>query len=340
MATSIWFWIVFTAFVLLLLVLDLGVFHRKAHAIRVREAALWSAFWIGLALLFNAGVWYVAGAETALQFLAGYLVEKSLSVDNIFVFVVIFSYFRVPAEYQHRVLFWGILGALVMRGLFIGIGAVMLARFDWIIYIFGAILLYTAFKLATNDEPPIDPADSRVVRWTRAILPFTGRLHGARFFTVEDGRRVATPLFLVLVLVEFSDIIFAVDSIPAIFAITRDPFVVFTSNVFAILGLRALYFVLAGVIGRFYLLHYGLAVILGFIGVKMLLSDVYHVPIGISLGVIAVTLAVTIVLSLRYPKRDSKSVAEPAPVEADGDSGREDARPKDRRARPVRARRP
>ena len=314
MATSIWFWVIFNVFVLGLLVLDLGVFHRHAHTVRVREATLWSVFWITLALLFNAGIWYFAGPRPALQFLTGYLVEKSLSVDNIFVFVLIFSYFRVPAEYQHRVLFWGILGALIMRGLFIAIGALMLERFDWVIYFFGALLLYTAFKMATNHEAPVDPEHSRIATWTRKVLPFTGRYHGSKFWVVENGRRVATPLFLVLVMVEFSDIIFAVDSIPAIFAITRDPFIVYTSNVFAILGLRALYFVLAGVIGRFHLLHYGLAVILGFIGVKMLLADVYHVPVGISLGVIAVVLTATVVLSLRYPKVEPVKAGPPPPT--------------------------
>ena len=311
MATSIWFWVVFTAVVLALLVLDLGVFHRNPHQVRVREALWWSVFWIALSLIFNAGIWYFSGSVPALQFLTGYLVEKSLSVDNIFVFVMIFSYFRVPAEYQHRVLFWGVLGALIMRGIFIAIGAAMLARFHWVIYLFGGMLLFTAYRMWTQDEVPFDPETSRITTWTRRLLPFTGRYDGARFFTVENGRKVATPLLLVLILVEFSDIIFAVDSIPAIFAITSDPFIVYTSNVCAILGLRALYFVLAGVIGKFHLLRFGLAIILGYIVVKMMLTSVFHIPVTISLAVIAVVLGATVALSLRYPDKDPTATPGP-----------------------------
>ena len=312
MATSLWFWVVFNAFVLLLLLLDLGVFHRKAHAVSLREGVVWSIVWTVLALAFNAGLWLLEGSTIGLQFFTGYVVERSLSVDNIFVFVVIFSYFRVPPAYQHRVLFWGILGALLMRGLFIGIGALMVERFHWVLYVFGALLVYTAIKMATSDdESPIDPGESRVTRLTTRLLPFTSRYDGAKFFTIENGHRVATPLLLVLVLVEVSDVIFAVDSIPAIFAITRDPFIIYTSNVFAILGMRALYFVLAGVMDKFHLLRYGLAVILGFIGVKMLIEGWVHIPIGISLGFIALVLIVTVILSLKYPAPASETLPDP-----------------------------
>ena len=322
MATSIWFWVVFNAFVLLLLLLDLGVFHRKAHAVSVREAVFWSIAWTVLALAFNAGLWALEGPTIALQFLTGYVVERSLSIDNIFVFVVIFSYFRVPPAYQHRVLFWGILGALVMRGLFIAIGALMVERFHWILYVFGALLVYTAIKMATSDEEsPIDPGDSRISRLTTRLLPFTSRYDGARFFTVEHGRRVATPLLLVLVLVEFSDVIFAVDSIPAIFAITLDPFLIYTSNVFAILGMRALYFVLAGVMDKFHLLRYGLAIVLGFIGVKMLIEGWIHIPVGVSLAVIGIVLTVTVLLSLKYPAPKSETLPDPTRPREDGPPG-------------------
>lgn len=302
METNIWFWVLFNAFVLLLLALDLGVFHREAHAVSVREAAVWSAIWISLALLFNAGIYLYAGAEPGLEFLTGYLIEKSLSVDNIFVFVLIFSYFGVPPMYQHRVLFWGILSALVMRGTLIAVGAYLLKQFHWIIYLFGAFLVFTGIRMALRQEHEIDADANPVVRFVRRLIPVTPEYHKEKFFIREGGRLVATPLFVVLILVEVTDLIFAVDSIPAIFAVTDDPFLVYTSNVFAILGLRSLYFLLAGVVDKFHLLKLGLAVILVFVGIKMLLVDIYKIPTALSLGVIATILALAIGGSLLFPK--------------------------------------
>ena len=303
MQANIWFWVGFNAFILLLLALDLGVFHRKAHEIKFKEAVWWSIFWVSLSLLFNLGIFLYAGQEPALQFLTGYLIEKALSVDNIFVMVVIFGYFGVPAMYQHRVLFWGILGALVMRGTFILVGTVLIHKFHWIIFVFGVLLVYTGAKLAFRDEDPVDFEDNAILRLARRFIRVTPAYHGKHFFTIENGRRVATPLFVVLLMIEFTDLIFAVDSIPAIFAVTTDPFIVYTSNVLAILGLRSLYFLLANVVDKFRYLKYGLAFILVFVGVKMLISDVYKVPVAASLGVIAATLIVTIVLSLMAERR-------------------------------------
>ena len=301
METNFWLWAGFIGFVLTMLALDLGVFHRKAHVIQPKEAGIWTAVWVSLALSFSAGLWIFEDSATALTFLTGYVIEQSLSVDNIFVIVLIFSYFGVPAKYQHRVLFWGIIGAVMMRGLFIGLGALLLARFHWIIYIFGAMLVITGIRMAFKQDEEFDGESNVVVRWSRRFMPFTSRYDGQKFFTVEHGRRVATPLLLVLVLVEFTDLIFAIDSIPAIFAITSDPFLVFTSNIFAILGLRSLYFLLAHVVHKFHFLKYGLAVILTFVGTKMLLESVVEVPIFVSLGVIVGTLAVSIIASLMYP---------------------------------------
>ena len=302
MATNIWFWILFNAFVLVLLALDLGVFHRDAHAVSMREAGIWSVVWISIALLFNLGIYLWVGPHEALQFLTGYLIEKSLSVDNIFVFVLIFGYFGVPAKYQHRVLFWGILSALVMRGTLIGLGAFLLHQFHWIIYIFGAFLVFTGIRMLFKQEHEIDADANPVVKLVRRVIPVTSEYHGSRFFIREAGRLVATPLIVVLALIEVSDIVFALDSIPAIFAVTQDPFLVYTSNIFAILGLRALYFLLAGVINKFHLLQIGLAIVLTFVGVKMLIEDIYAVPIGLSLGIIAAVLAAAVVGSLLFPK--------------------------------------
>jgi len=299
MATSIWFWVVFNGLVLIMLALDLGVFHRRAHEVRLREAAIWSTVWVTLALVLNVVIYFMAGREPALQYLTGYLIEKSLSVDNLFVFIPIFSYFGVPAQLQHRVLYWGILDALVMRGLFIAMGVYLIEQFDWVMYVFGALLLITGARMILRDEEPFDADTNRVVRLARRLLPIEPRYHGSKFFVKIDGRHFVTPLFLTLILVEISDILFAVDSIPAIFAVTRDPFIVYTANVMAILGLRAMYFLLAGVLPRFHKLRYGLAFILMFVGVKMLVEDVLHVPIALSLGVIAVALAGTMVWSLR-----------------------------------------
>ena len=303
-ATNIWLWIGFVAFVLAMLALDLGVFHRKAHEVKPGEAAIWVAVWVSLALVFAAGLWYFKGGSVALTFLTGYVIEESLSVDNLFVMVVIFEYFAVPALCQHRVLFYGILGALVMRGLFIGLGALLLQKFEWILYVFGAMLLFTGIRMLFKHDEEFDGDNNRIVRMVRKLVPMTQDYHGKHFFVVENGRRIATPLLLVLVLVEFTDLIFAVDSIPAIFGITRDPFLVFTSNIFAILGLRSLYFVLAAVIEKFYLLKYGLSVILSFIGVKMLIENWVHIHILLSLGVVVGTLALSIVVSLIWPARE------------------------------------
>ncbi len=307
MASSIGLWVGFTLVVLVLLFLDLGVFHREAREVSRKEAGIWSAVWISLALVFNAGIYYTNGSEPALEFLAGYLIEKSLSVDNIFVFLLIFSYFSVPLAYQHRVLFWGILGALVMRGIFIALGATLLHYFHWIIYIFGAFLIFTGIKLAISEETESDPEDNPAIRLLRRILPVTDKYESQHFFVRRGGQLFATPLLVVLVSVESTDLVFAIDSIPAIFAVTDDPFIVYTSNVFAILGLRALYFLIAGVLDLFVYLRIGLGVVLGFVGVKMLLVDVYPIPIGLSLGVIALVLTATIVASLLFPPSESES---------------------------------
>jgi tellurite resistance protein TerC len=315
-ADTIWLWVGFNAAVLVMLALDLGVFHRKAHVVSLREAAAWSAVWVTLAMAFNAGIWYFAGRQPALEFLTGYLVEKSLAVDNIFVIALIFSYFAVPAAYQHRVLFWGILGALLMRGAFIAAGSYMLQQWHWVIYVFGGILLLTGIKMALRKDEAIDPEHNPVVRLARRWLPLTPRYDGQRFWTVENGRRVATPLFLVLLLVEFTDLVFAIDSIPAIFAITDDPFLVYTSNVMAILGLRSMYFLLAGVVHKFVYLKFGLSLVLVFVGAKMMLIDVFKVPTVVSLGVIATVIGGSIALSLLRPPKDGVTpppLGEPAP---------------------------
>lgn len=316
MATNIWFWIIFNVFVLVFLAVDLGVFHRKAHAVSLKEAAAWSVVWISLALLFNLGIYLYAGSEPALEFLTGYLIEKSLSVDNIFVFVLLFAYFNVPAAYQHRVLFWGILSALVMRGTLIGLGAYLIERFHWVIYIFGAFLIFTGFRMAFQKEQEIDVESNAVVRLARRVMPIADRYHGAQFFIREAGRLIATPLLVVLLVVETTDLIFALDSIPAIFAVTQDPFLVYTSNVFAILGLRALYFLLAGVVEKFHFLKLGLSLILVFVGTKMLIEDLYHIPITISLGVVAVVLALSVIASLLFPKAaETEAPVEETPLE-------------------------
>ncbi len=293
-----WWWVGFVAFILAMLALDLSVFNRKAHAISLREAAIWSAVWIGLSLLFNAALYFWQGQEVALEFFTAYLIEKSLSVDNIFVFVLIFSAFGVPAAYQHRVLFWGILGALVMRGALIALGTTLISYFHWVLYGFGAFLVFTGIRLAFERERTIHAERNPLVRLARRFLPVTQEYAGSRFFVRQGGQLMATPLVLVLVLIESTDLIFALDSIPAVLAITLDPFIVYTSNVFAILGLRSLYFLLAGSVQRFRYLNVGLAAILALVGVKMLLTDVAHIPIGISLGGIAIILAVAIGASL------------------------------------------
>jgi tellurite resistance protein TerC len=298
MSEQLYIWIGFNLFVVLMLALDLGVFHRKAHEVSMKEALIWSGVWISLALVFNLIIYFWRGPEVGLQFLTGYLIEKSLSVDNIFVFVLLFSYFSVPAKYQHKVLFWGILGALIMRAIFIAAGTTLIDRFHWIIYIFGAFLVFTGIKMAMNQGTKVDPEKNVMVRLFKKIFPVTNEYHGSKFWIREMGKWTATPLFVVLLLVEFTDLIFAVDSIPAILAITKDPFIVYTSNVFAILGLRSLYFALAGLMHLFKYLHYGLAAILVFVGAKMLLTDIYKIPIGISLGAIVLILFLSILPSL------------------------------------------
>ena len=300
-ATNIWFWVGFIAFVLAMLALDLGVFNKTPHVVKAKEAAVWTSVWVGLALVFAAGLAYFVDRQTALTFLTGYVIEESLSVDNIFVIVLIFQYFAVPAQYQHRVLFWGILGALIMRGIFIGVGAALLARFEWIIYIFGALLVITGIRMALKQDEEFDGEQNPVVKFVRRFLPVTSDYRGKHFLTMENGKRHATPLLLVLVLVEVTDLIFAIDSIPAIFGITRDPFIVFTSNIFAVMGLRSLFFLLASVVTKFHLLKYGLAVILTFVGTKMLIEHWVHIPILLSLGVVMGVLVASIVASLIWP---------------------------------------
>lgn len=294
-------WIGFTGLILALLALDLGVFHRKAHAVGVREAALWSVVWVALALSFNGWLTWNFGAQHGLEFLTGYLIEKALAVDNIFVFLVLFSSFGVPAAYQHRVLFWGILGALVMRAIFILLGAALIARFHWVMYIFGAFLVLTAVKLVLNRDEESHPERNPLFRVLARAIPSTTTYEGPSFFVRRGGRLLATPLFIVLICVEISDLIFAVDSIPAIFAVTLDPFIVYTSNIFAILGLRAMFFLLGGVVEKFHYLKLGLAGVLGFVGVKMLVSGVYKIPIGLSLGVITTLLLAAVAASLLWP---------------------------------------
>ncbi len=294
----IWLWGGFHLLVFAMLALDLGVFHRKAHAISIREAIVWSVVWIVLALIFNVGIYLWRGPETALEFLTGYLIEKSLSVDNIFVFVLLFTSLSVPATSQHRVLFWGILGALLMRGTLILIGTALLKEFHWIIYLFGAFLIFTGIKMAVHREVEVHPEDNALIKLARRFLPMTAQYENDRFFTRHAGRLMATPLVLALLIVESTDLVFAVDSIPAIFAVTRDPFIVYTSNIFAILGLRSLYFVLAGAVGKFYYLKFGLSVVLTFVGAKMIVADFYKIPIAVSLLVVASVLLVAIAASL------------------------------------------
>ena len=307
--TNIWFWVGFVGFVLAMLALDLGVFHRRAHEVRPKEASIWTVVWVTLAFVFAAGLFYFYGREVSLTFLTGYVIEESLSVDNIFVIVLIFEYFRVPKNCQHRVLFYGILGALVMRGAFIGLGAVLIARFHWILYIFGAMLVVTGIRMAIKKDEEFRGEENAVVRLVRRLIPMTASYSGTHFFITERGRRLATPLLLVLILAWVAELIFAVDSIPAIFGVTTDPFIVFTSNIFAILGLRSLYFLLAAVVDRFYLLKYGLAVILTFVGVKMLGEKVFHIGIATSLAVILGVLVVAVVASIIWPKPQRETSA-------------------------------
>ncbi|HOE69393.1 MAG TPA: TerC family protein [Candidatus Omnitrophota bacterium] len=297
-------WSIFGVIVVVLLALDLGVFHRKAHEIKMKEALIWSAVWIGVALLFNVGVYFMKGKELAVQFLAGYLLEKSLSVDNLFVFLLIFNYFHLPTKYQHEVLFWGIIGALVFRAIFIVCGLGLLHYFSWMIYVFGAFLVWTGVKLAFEKDKKVEPENNVFVKMFRRFFPLTNDYHDGKFFVRIDGVLHATPLIVILLVVESTDIVFAVDSIPAVLAISRDAFIIYTSNVFAILGLRALYFALAQLMKLFHHLHYGLSLILVLIGIKMIVAHFVHIPTVVTLGTIFLILTVSVVASLIWPQRE------------------------------------
>jgi tellurite resistance protein TerC len=302
-------WVVFNIFILFLLALDLIIFNKKPHEISIKEALIWSAIWVTLSLIFNVGIYMTLGETAALQFFTGYLIEKSLSVDNLFVFLLIFSYFRVDPKYQHKVLFWGIIGALVMRGMMILIGAALIERFHWILYVFGAFLLFTALKMMfSKDEDEVHPEKNIVVRFFKKFFPVTPEYHWDLFFVKKDGVRHATLLFIVLIVVETTDLVFAVDSIPAIFAITTDSFIVYSSNVFAILGLRSLYFALAGMMNMFHYLKLGLSIVLAFIGAKMLVMDIFPIPIGIALVIVAGVLSASIIASLWWAKHHGISI--------------------------------
>jgi tellurite resistance protein TerC len=303
-------WVVFNVFIVSMIVLDALVFHRKDHAVTLRESLAWTGVWVSLALLFCLGIYYFRGHELALQFLTAYLIEESLSVDNLFVFLLIFSYFRVPAEYQHKVLNWGILGALIFRLVFILAGIALIERFHWLIYVFGLILIASGVNMWRNKDTKVEPDKNPVLTLFRRMVPVTDSYVGGRFFVRQAGKLFATPLMVVVVVIETTDIIFAVDSVPAVIAISRDPFIVYTSNAFAIMGLRALYFTLSGLMGIFHHLHYGLSGILVVVGLKMVLSDVFHVPIVISLAVVGGMLVVSVIASLMWPKPP-----EPPPAE-------------------------
>lgn len=318
-----WFYAAFVGFVFLMLALDLGVFHKESHEITFKEASIWTAVWITLALTFNLLFYYYArwdfssegmpGAEAearrvSLEFLSGYLIEKSLSIDNIFVMVLVFSYFAIPAKYQHRILFYGILGALLFRGIFIALGSILM-QYQWVVYVFGAFLIFTGIKMAVAEEKAMDPGDNLLMRMVKKVMPSTHEIHGNHFFVKVDGVRRATPLFIALVFIEFTDILFAVDSVPAIFALTREPLIVFTSNVFAILGLRSLFFMLSGMVDKFHLLKYGLALVLIFVGLKMVyLNDAFggKFPIVWSLGIIGTLIGGFTALSLLIPQKEQK----------------------------------
>jgi tellurite resistance protein TerC len=318
-------WIGFAAFVLGMLALDLGVFNRKAHEVRFKEAVIWSIVWITLAMVFNGWIYFQYGHQKALEFLTGYLLEEALSVDNIFVFVILLSSFAVPKMYQHRVLFWGVLGAIVMRAIFIGLGAALVSRFDWVMYVFGAILIYTGIKLMAEGESEPHPEKNPIYKFARKFIRATPEYHGKEFFITKNGKRYATPLLLVLIAIEATDVVFAVDSIPAIFAITTDPFIVYTSNIFAILGLRSMYFLLAGIIDKFHFLKYGLALVLLFVGVKMIIAEWVHVPIVASLITIASLLTLSVIASVIWPAREPHEISSAALEDIRNDpSGSED----------------
>jgi tellurite resistance protein TerC len=318
-----WLYAAFLTFVIAMLLIDLKVFHAEEHVASTKEAAWWAVFWIGLGLAFGVLVFFWKGSEPAAEYFAGFLIEKALSVDNMFVFILIFSYFGIPMAFQHQVLFYGILGAIIFRGLFIAAGVALISNFHWVIYVFGVFLIITAIRIARGTEE-VHPERNPVLKLAQRMFPTTSKFDGQKLFTKENGKRVATPLFVTLLFIEFTDIVFAIDSIPAIFAITKDPFIILTSNVFAILGLRALYFLLAGSMARFHLLKYGLAIILGFVGVKMLLEAVHvEIPIWLSLTLIIGVLAGTVLLSLKVPPKETM---EPLP-EGEGRKKLDDSKP-------------
>ncbi len=300
-------WSVFGVLVLVMLALDLGVFHRREHEVKMKEALIWSGIWIVVALCFNWGIYLVKGKEPAMQFLAGYILERTLSFDNLFVFLLVFNYFKLPSVHHHKVLFWGIFGALIFRAIFIGCGIGLLHYFSWMIYVFGAILVWTGAKLAFEKDSKVEPEKNLFFKGVKRIIPVTDQYDGGKFFTKINGILFATPLMIILVVIESTDIVFAVDSIPAVLAISRDPFIVYTSNVFAILGLRALYFVIAELMRLFHHLHYGLSLILVLIGLKMLVASFFHIPTSIALGAIVLILAMSVVASIIWPQ---KAIAE------------------------------
>ncbi|MCK5798120.1 MAG: TerC family protein, partial [Deltaproteobacteria bacterium] len=303
---SVFAWVGFNAYVLVMLALDLGVFHRKEHTISIREALVWTVIWIIQALIFDVGVWHFLGSEQALQFLTGYVIEKSLSVDNLFVFLLLFTYFNVKSHIQHKVLFWGIFGALIMRATLIALGATLIARFHWVMYIFGGFLVLTGIRMIFEAEPEVEPEKNPVVRLVRRLFPMTPDYHGSAFFVRIDGKRYATPLVVVVAVVEVTDLLFAVDSIPAIFSISTDAFIVYTSNVFAILGLRSLYFALAGIIDKFRFLNIGLALVLSFVGVKMLIVKWYEIPTWLALSTVALILSLAVAISVLLPEPEEE----------------------------------
>lgn len=317
-------WIIFSLVMLIMMAIDLGLVRRKAHAVTMKEGLIWTAVWFSLAMCFCIGIYFWRGPDDALKFLAGYLIEESLSVDNMFVFVIIFTYFKVAPMYQHRVLVWGVIGALIMRAIFIAAGVAIIERFHWVTYVMGAFLIYTGIKLAIKNEVDPDPERNPVLRLFKKFIPITHLYSGQRFFVRHENRLMATPLFVVLVVVETTDLVFAVDSIPAVLAITRDPFIVYTSNVFAIMGLRSLYFALAGLVEIFHLLKYGLAAILMFVGLKMLL--VYfeiHIPIQIALGVVVGILAISVLLSFVFKPKEVEEIIELTEEKAHEDAKQE-----------------
>lgn len=303
--TEFWLWTGFIVFVLAMLVIDLGIFNRKAHTIKMKEALIWCAIWIGLAAIFCVGTYIYRGHQAGLEFLTGYLIELSLSLDNLFVFLLIFSYFRVAPTLQHKVLYWGILGALLMRAGMIAGGIALITKFHWVIYVFGAFLVFTGIKMLTSGNSEVHPEKNPVIKLAKKIFPVTPQYFGDHFFARIDGRLFATPMFLVLLMIETTDLVFAVDSIPAILAITRDSFVVYTSNVFAILGLRSFYFALAGMFYKFRFLKVGLSIVLSYVGVKMCIADFYKIPTFVSLGVIIVTIGTSILVSFLVPAKDA-----------------------------------